>query len=536
MKTVNVLLAVLVSILIALSVFEGGLRLSPFAPSETGNRFDAELGWSKRPDTTITRSSLEFSATIATNRFGLRDDDVATPAKPEGVFRVLCLGDSFTLGYVLERDELFVDLLEDWWQAEGRPVEVINAGVEGYSTDQQARWLEVHGAAWQPDLVLAFPYENDIYWNGEPGYLRFPKPRYQANGQLEERALVDPGPRPWTEDWATTRALSALAGALQGGRTGPLWFEPTGAGKAFLREFAPLLVDPDPADTTDTEGVDFLRQAEARTRGSLIAMREAAAGLGSQLALVPIPSHAAVDPEHRARFGAKELGLAEEAWDPDRPVDFFLALADELGIAALDPRAPLVAATKVGADLYFRADWHLNPEGNRVLARFLHDELDKPGLGLLPAGMAAVTRVDDAPRPRGDGFPTWGIVYLVLLAVLGTAFKLTYRDEPVAKCYGGVAGMLALVFGVFLGGRWLAHSLPPAIAGWLLLGAVVALLLFVAYKLGRRLGTVAELIQAFVARGHWYLLPLLVVLLSIGSLLVVAASSPFVAPFIYTLF
>ena len=62
MKTVNVLLAVLVSILIALSVFEGGLRLSPFAPSETGNRFDAELGWSKRPDTTITRSSLEFRA------------------------------------------------------------------------------------------------------------------------------------------------------------------------------------------------------------------------------------------------------------------------------------------------------------------------------------------------------------------------------------------------------------------------------------------------------------------------------------------
>ncbi|MEO6710106.1 MAG: DUF5989 family protein [Planctomycetota bacterium] len=37
-------------------------------------------------------------------------------------------------------------------------------------------------------------------------------------------------------------------------------------------------------------------------------------------------------------------------------------------------------------------------------------------------------------------------------------------------------------------------------------------------------------------RGHWYLMPLLVVLLSIGSLLVVAASSPLIAPFIYTLF
>ena len=37
-------------------------------------------------------------------------------------------------------------------------------------------------------------------------------------------------------------------------------------------------------------------------------------------------------------------------------------------------------------------------------------------------------------------------------------------------------------------------------------------------------------------RGHWYLMPLVVILLTVGSLLVVAASSPLVAPFIYTLF
>ena len=45
-----------------------------------------------------------------------------------------------------------------------------------------------------------------------------------------------------------------------------------------------------------------------------------------------------------------------------------------------------------------------------------------------------------------------------------------------------------------------------------------------------------ELIGAFIGRGHWYLMPLVTVLLTIGSLLVVAASSPLVAPFIYTLF
>ncbi|MHC4895156.1 MAG: DUF5989 family protein, partial [Planctomycetota bacterium] len=65
---------------------------------------------------------------------------------------------------------------------------------------------------------------------------------------------------------------------------------------------------------------------------------------------------------------------------------------------------------------------------------------------------------------------------------------------------------------------------------------VVGILGFVAFKLGSRLGTITELIRAFILRGHWYLMPLVVVLLTIGSLLVVAASSPLVAPFIYTLF
>ena len=74
-------------------------------------------------------------------------------------------------------------------------------------------------------------------------------------------------------------------------------------------------------------------------------------------------------------------------------------------------------------------------------------------------------------------------------------------------------------------------------APFFLLGfAAVLVLGFVVWKLGRRVGTILELLQSFTLRGHWYLMPLVVVLLTIGSLLVVAASSPLIAPFIYTLF
>jgi hypothetical protein len=77
---------------------------------------------------------------------------------------------------------------------------------------------------------------------------------------------------------------------------------------------------------------------------------------------------------------------------------------------------------------------------------------------------------------------------------------------------------------------------PAGIGRLIPIAFVVGILGFVVFKLGDRLGTVLELLRSFVLRGHWYLLPVVVVLLSIGSLLVVAASSPFIAPFIYTLF
>ena len=80
------------------------------------------------------------------------------------------------------------------------------------------------------------------------------------------------------------------------------------------------------------------------------------------------------------------------------------------------------------------------------------------------------------------------------------------------------------------------EALPPQASQLAVLGLLLTILTFVLYKLGDRVGTIAELLRSFTLRGHWYLMPLLSVLLTVGSLLVVAASSPLVAPFIYTLF
>jgi hypothetical protein len=439
------------------------------------------------------------------------------------------LGDSFVLGYTVDREHLFVDRLERWWRAENRRVDVVNAGTEGWSTDQEALWLLQNGKAWAPDLVLVFPYENDIYWNGQERYTRFPKPRFRPDGTLEERALVDPGERGWLAHTAIGNLWSKEIAPKLRRRDGPPpdHFQPPGSQAWVYGEFAPLFLDPPP----------LLADALARTRGALVALQRACQEQGARLVMVPIPSESAIQPAEREKLQETVLAaVPPTAWSPDRPVELFLELARELDIQALDVRKALRKAAEDGArPLYFEHEWHFNPHGNEVFARVLHDELD--ALGAFPSEHGPIAQASlDAVPPESRGIPRWLSLFAALWLFLGTSYVLMYRDEARVPAFLKVGGMLAAIFAIVLGGGKLLRLVPPHVTPWVLLSFVALVLLFVAWKLGRRIGTITELLKAFTLRGHWYLMPLVVVLLSIGSLLVVAASSPLIAPFIYTLF
>jgi len=94
---------------------------------------------------------------------------------------------------------------------------------------------------------------------------------------------------------------------------------------------------------------------------------------------------------------------------------------------------------------------------------------------------------------------------------------------------GSVVAIIALV-------TLLAKLAGPSAGRWIGIVTVVALLAFILWKTAPKFGIIREVMSSFVNRGMWYMLPLLVGMLTLGSLLVVAASSPFIAPFIYTLF
>ncbi len=514
MKFVNITLSLLVSLVIGLGVFEGGLRLLGLGPPVTLTEFDPQLGWSKKTGVTLERGNAEgFDLQFRFNAEGLRDDPEVVSSAVSESYKVLALGDSFTLGVTVKRSDLFVDLLEGWWKTEGRDVQIVNTGTEGYSTDQEVAWLADQGPAWDPDLVLLFAYENDIYWNGQTHYTDLPKPRYTVDGSREPGPLTAPPDRPWHAQFAI----------------GNLFFKPDQRVEMFQpgdrqvpREVAALLKTPP----------EWMQDPIARTRGSMLALAQVAQNLGTQVVVVPIPSHSAVDPNFRAKF-EERMDFEAGSWDPNQPVDLMLDAARSAGLDVLDVRPALLARAAAGEPLYFQVDWHLNPRGNRALTRALHEGL--AGVSGLPAATAPTDLPD--PPPVEPGLPGWLPWYIGLWLALGSLYARVYAkiEKPLAG-FLKVGLMLAVIFSIALGAGSLLTVLSPKAARMVALSAVLVILAFVAYKLGNRLSTIAELLKAFVGRGHWYLMPLVTVLLTVGSLLVVAASSPLVAPFIYTLF
>jgi lysophospholipase L1-like esterase len=176
----NILL-MLVSLFVALALCEVLLRVfgSEVLPEPDLYVTDPDVGKRMRPGW----KGDEFGAPVEINSKGLRDREIPYE-KPPGTFRILALGDSWTFGFRMNEPDAYPRQLERLLaeraraRADARRIEVINAGVIGYSTDQEAAYLRVEGWKYQPDLVLVNYYpvndtHNKLY-------------RYQRRAQIRD--------------------------------------------------------------------------------------------------------------------------------------------------------------------------------------------------------------------------------------------------------------------------------------------------------------------------------------------------------------
>ena len=148
--------AVVLSGMLALAILEGGVRLlervgvirttgETFAEgsyqSETRKSHNRVLAWELAPES------------AALNSDGFRDREY-DEVKPPGARRIVVLGHSVAYGHGVPMEQGFTELRERRLDSEDQPSEVLNFGVGGYNTRQQAEHYAVHANRFEHDIVL----------------------------------------------------------------------------------------------------------------------------------------------------------------------------------------------------------------------------------------------------------------------------------------------------------------------------------------------------------------------------------------------
>jgi len=95
------------------------------------------------------------------NSDGMRDREHSID-KPRGVYRIICLGDSVTVGHGVARSETYARHLESFLGQLGLDVEVLSIAVSGWSTQQQAIAYQTIARKYHPDQVFVGFCLNDV--------------------------------------------------------------------------------------------------------------------------------------------------------------------------------------------------------------------------------------------------------------------------------------------------------------------------------------------------------------------------------------
>lgn len=157
----NVLLSV-VSVVVTLGLVEGVARL--LEPEDDAPEVASYItDWAQWDGDfyTVKGDALGWPPFEDYNQDGVRDR-AHTLEKPEGVRRLVCLGDSTTAGYKIRADEAWPQVLQDLVDASGLGIEVFNVALGGWSTRQELIAYRRIARKYQPDQVLVGICLNDI--------------------------------------------------------------------------------------------------------------------------------------------------------------------------------------------------------------------------------------------------------------------------------------------------------------------------------------------------------------------------------------
>jgi hypothetical protein len=133
----------------------------------------------------------EFFVTYNFNALGCRGHDDAIP-RPAGTFRIVALGDSYTLGVGVHERDTFTVRLERLLNKDskhapsGLTYEVINCGVCGYATREERLSYELISSKYAPQVVLIVMVFNDDMSGPDEAKLGYIRPLDRPLAKYEQ--------------------------------------------------------------------------------------------------------------------------------------------------------------------------------------------------------------------------------------------------------------------------------------------------------------------------------------------------------------
>src|SRR5215475_1236607 len=315
-------------------------------------KYDPDLGWVNEPDVYIA-DMYGPGVYLKTNAQGFRNNHDITAAVSDGKVRIICSGDSFTLGFGVDNTHTWCELLSS---LEPR-LETVNMGQGGYGVDQAYLWYKRDAAKIGHQAQLLAFITDDFNRMGPDSFAgQYAKPVLDvANGTLVVKNVPVPR-RAYYFRWVTQNIEN-----LKSLRT-----------VEFLnRVQRKIRVAP-----TDSPHLTQ-RERDEKARKILRTIFEDLQRLNQQhsskLVLVYLPTI----------YELEGKGLPQ--WtDPEEWTEFLEEEARALGIPLINlfsefrslPDNEMVHLFIPKGQLpYLSAEGHFNDAGNELVARVIHDKL-----------------------------------------------------------------------------------------------------------------------------------------------------------------
>ncbi len=337
-------------------------QLNPNRDNEfTFYQYDETLGWKNMPNAEGMLKMPDSTTHIKINSKGLRDKSYGYK-KPEGIMRIVVLGDSFTWGYGVEDKERYTEILEDGLLEN---IQVINMGVTGYGTDQEFHTLKNEGVKYNPDLVIiAFQIGTDISDNTHTVRYTYPKSMFVLDNN--NKLTLTNVPVPQKEEWLkreeienndnVTLFLSFRGFMAHHSHAYVFIADRIVSTPKLLNLFKKIGIAD--KETRSRRAYGFDHYNWNLTRAILTEIDAVAKTNNAKTFIVIVPTREQVN----KNFDSELTGALVD-------------LGKENNITVLDCLPEFRKNAENGEELYFKNDGHWNANGHRLAAELIYDKL-----------------------------------------------------------------------------------------------------------------------------------------------------------------